>query len=299
MRARVLKAAQDLGYQPNHLARSLITGKSGIVGVVIGNPRNTFHLEALDALSARLSAAGLYLQVFTARAAGHADELVEALLRFRADALLLMSTELSERLAAQCQKIALPVICFNRQPQWRGDSFTVTAANHRGASQVAGHLLEQGYTRPAIITASDHSATSREREAGFLDTLGRRGLPAPLRTSGGHGAGAVPAVRHLLSLPEPPDAIFCTSDYMAMAAIETARFEFGLEIGPQLGIAGFDDTEGAAWRSFDLTSYSQPIRPMIEQVSRIILEPETLGETREFVIEGELKVRASTRRAKG
>jgi DNA-binding LacI/PurR family transcriptional regulator len=295
-RSKVLEAAIDLGYRPNHLAKSLITGKSGIIGVVIGNPRNTFHLDALDILSDFLSKAGLHLQVFTSRAEENSDELVEALLRFRVDALLLMSMNLSDKMATHCQRIGVPVIFFNRRPTFDKGFFSVTAANFLGGGRVADYFLEQGYARPAIITASDHSLTSHEREDGFIAKLVSKGLPHPLKAKGGHGLAAVPAARRLLSLDNPPDAIFCTSDYMAMATIEVARFDFGLEVGRQLGVAGFDDTWGASWRSFDLTSYTQPVEPMIEQVMQIILDPMAYVDTPNFMIEGELIARNSTRR---
>jgi DNA-binding LacI/PurR family transcriptional regulator len=294
MRQKVLQAAGELGYHPNHLARSLITGKSGIVGVVIGNPRNTFHLEALDELSGHLHGLGRHLQVFTAQSEGNSDELVEALLRFRVDTLLLMSVNISPALIARCQAIGVPVIFFNRRPPVGAGIFGVTGANFQGATTVAQHLLDQGYRRPAIITASENSSTSKEREAGFVEGIIAAGLDRPATERGSHGRGAIPAARKLLSLDPRPDAIFCTSDYMAMAALETARFEFGLEIGPQIGIAGFDDTEGASWRSFSITTYSQPVGPMIEQVTKIILDASAFESTPVVVIPGQLKVRDST-----
>ncbi len=295
-RAKVLKAATELGYRPNLLARSLITGKSGIVGVVIGNPRNTFYLEALDALSARLSQAGLHLLVFTARTEASSDGLVDALLRFRVDSLLLMSASLSSELAEQCRAKGIPVVYFNRRERMGKGFPSVTGANYLGAGRIAGHLFEQGYRRLAVMTGSDQSSTSLERETGFVARVVSSGLPMPEKVIGGFGRGAVPAARQLLSLTPRPDAIFCTNDMMAMATVETARFEFGLEVGPEIGIAGFDDIEGASWLSFNLTTYSLPVEAMIEKATEIILNPGDFTEETHFAVEGELIVRASTRR---
>jgi DNA-binding LacI/PurR family transcriptional regulator len=199
-------------------------------------------------------------------------------------------------LIARCQAINVPVIFFNRRPTPSKGVFGVTGANQQGSAEVAKHLLAQGYHRPAIITASENSTTSKEREAGFVQQIVAGGLPRPVKAVGSHGSGAIPAARKLLSLDPQPDAIFCTSDYMAMAALETARYEFGLKIGTEIGIAGFDDTEGASWRSFDLTTYSQPVGPMIEKVTSIILNPTDYIKSPLVVIEGELKVRGSTRK---
>jgi DNA-binding LacI/PurR family transcriptional regulator len=83
---------------------------------------------------------------------------------------------------------------------------------------------------------------------------------------------------------------------MALSAIETAREDFGLRAGRDLGVAGFDDIEGASWRSFDLTTYSQPTEKMIEQLMRLVLDPVSHFEAPHIIVDGELKVRGSTRR---
>jgi DNA-binding LacI/PurR family transcriptional regulator len=83
---------------------------------------------------------------------------------------------------------------------------------------------------------------------------------------------------------------------MALATIEVARDEFGLKAGRDLGVAGFDDIEGASWSSFDLTTYTQPIEAMIEKVSEIILNPGQFHDGPQIVVEGELKIRSSTKR---
>ena len=296
-RDKVLHAASELGYRPNLLARSLITGKSGIIGVVIGSPRNPFFLEALDLLSDRLSRAGLHLLVFTARADDDADAMVEALLRFRVDALLMMSASLSSGLAEQCSREGIPLIFFNRRARVVEGFASVTGANVAGARQIAEHLVGQGYRCPAFMAGSDDSSTSRERESGFIAGLAVHGVAAPVKAWGHYTrVGAVEAARRLLSLSPQPDAIFCANDMMALAAIEVARFEFGLAIGRELGVAGFDDIEGASWQSFDLTTYSQPTGAMIDRAVEFVLDPALSLVTPHVMVEGELKVRSSTLR---
>lgn len=296
-RDKVLQAAQQLGYRPNLLAKSLITGKSGIIGVVIGSPRNPFFLEALDELSARLAREGLHSLVFTARPENDADELVEALLRFRVEKLLLMSATLSAEFAQRCRDEGIPVIFFNRRVRMIDGFASVTGANYRGAATIAEHLVQQGYRKLAYMGGTESSSTSQEREAGFVAKLAELGLPMPEKAYGNYDrAGAAEAARKLLSLNPRPDAIFCANDMMALSVIETARADFGIEIGRELGVAGFDDIEGASWRSFDLTTYSQPTEAMIAKVMEIILTPQPLENPPNIVVPGELKVRSSTKR---
>src|SRR3546814_9070401 len=67
-----------------------------------------------------------------------------------------------------------------------------------------------------------------------------------------------------------PDAIFCANDHMALAAIEVARSEFGLEVGRDVSIIGFDDIAMAEWHSHSLTTYSQPIKLMVQRLTSIV-----------------------------
>lgn len=295
-RTKVMEAAKELGYRPNLHARSLITGKSGIVGVVMGNPRNTFYLEALDALSIGLAKEGLHLLVFTARGERNTDQLVDSLLQFRVDSLLLMSASLSSELAEQCRAHGIPVIYFNRTPEPGRKFPSITSANHIGAARVAQHLYDQGYRKLAMITGADRSATTLERHQAFLTKVSELGLPKPVIEEGGFGIAAQPAARALLSSPSRPDAIFCTNDMMAMATIEIARFEFDLKPGRDVGVAGFDDIEGASWLSFNLTTYSQPVAPLIDKAIEIIKNPKDFSEDAHFAVEGRLVVRTSTQR---
>jgi DNA-binding LacI/PurR family transcriptional regulator len=295
---KVFRAAKSLGYRPNLIARSLIKGESGIVGVVIGNPRrNSVFMAALDALSTRLSRAGKHILVFTAEDSARVDVHVEDLLKYRVDALLLVAASLSSKLAEQCREEGIPLISFGRRLPKTNRVASVTGNSRKGAGQIAEHLLQQGYRHLALMAGSSESPTNREREAGFTAYVTSQGLPAPEREVGHcEREGALQAARNLLSLERRPDAIFCTNDDMALATIEIARLEFGLEIGREIGIAGFDDTEPAAWPTFDLTTYSLPMEPMIEKAVAVLLNTPRLKEPVHLVVDGVLKPRRSTSR---
>ena len=215
-RAKVMRAAKSLGYRPNLIARSLIKGQSGIVGIVIGNSRNPFFVAALDMLLARLSRLGKHGLVFTLEESSTADEHVDDLLKFRVEAIVLMAATLSPKLAEQCHAERIPVILLNRR-QRNSKAFTTVAGDNReGARQIAEHLLRQGYRRLACIAGLAESSTSSEREAGFTSHLSAQGMRAPEREMGRFRRdGAMEAARSLLSRKQRPDAIFCVNDFMA------------------------------------------------------------------------------------
>ena len=296
-RTRVMLAAQKLGYQPNLLARSLITGRSGIIGLVMGNPKNPFFTTALGLLSERLSSLGKQILIFTAdNQACVADVHVEDLLKFRVDVLLLMSANLSPEQTERCKSAQIPVIFFNRMSRKPDGMWSVTGDNRHGARKIAEHLLQRGYRKLAYIAGFTNSTTNHDRQSAFVNYVNDQGLPEPQCVEGHfQRAGTMAAARGLLSQRRRPDAIFCASDYMAMATIEVARYEFNLEVGKDLGIVGFDGIEEASWPSFDLTTYEQPVRTMIDSVVAILDDP-SAESPRRITLTGNLKCRASTQR---
>ncbi|HEX7872542.1 MAG TPA: substrate-binding domain-containing protein, partial [Sphingobium sp.] len=139
--------------------------------------------------------------------------------------------------------------------------------------------------------------TNNERYDAFVGVLRGEGLDEPPRVNGHFERPlAMEAARTLLRLDPRPDAIFCASDFLAIAAIEVARYEFGLDIGPDIGIAGFDDIAEASWPSFDLTSYSQPVVPMIEAVMNLVSGGDDQDMAAQIIVDGSLQKRGSTRR---
>jgi DNA-binding LacI/PurR family transcriptional regulator len=296
-RVKVLHAARSLGYRPNLLARSLIKGESGIIGIVIGFPRNSVVLAALNALLTRLSHAGKHILVFAAEDTASADVHAEELFKYRVDALILIASSLSPTLEERCHDEGVLVIFLNRRPRASLNFASVVGDNRNGGRTLAAHLLAQGYRRPAIMVSTPDSSTGRERQAGFKAGLAAHDIPEPhVEAGGSERDNAIQAARKLLSRSPRPDAIFCVNDEMALATIEVARSEFSLAVGPEIGIAGFDDTPEASWRSFELTSYSLPVEAMIERAVTILLSSPRAAQMLHDTVAGALKPRSSTQR---
>jgi DNA-binding LacI/PurR family transcriptional regulator len=296
-RARVEDAARTLAYRPNAIARSLITRRSRIIGVASAYLQNQFYPEVFEVLSRALQARGYHILLFTAQADRHADPVLEEVLAYRVDGLILASTTLSSALAENCREAGVPVLLFNRTSRAAGVS-SVTGENLRGGRLIAEFLHRAGHRRPAFLAGIENSSTSRDRERGFAGWFAQQRLPPPIRDVGLYRFdAAAAAARRLLARDDRPDAIFCANDHMAIAVSEVARHEFGLRIPRDLSLVGFDDTGPARWPSFSLTSFSQPVAPMVEAAVTAICEQieQPGAPVRQTVIPGELVVRGSAR----
>ncbi|UFN51652.1 LacI family DNA-binding transcriptional regulator (plasmid) [Roseomonas sp. OT10] len=298
LRDKVMAVSRRLGYRPNAIARSLITRRSRMVGVAMAYLNNQFYPDVLEALSNRLQKHGYQILLFTPDKLGSADPMVDQVMRYQVDAVVMASASLSSAFARECRRLGVPVVLFNRVTE-DPEVSSVTGDNERGGRAIAHFLAEGGHRRPAFMAGLEESSTNRDRERGFHAGLATAGFGPPLREIGYYSyEGASEAARRLLRRPDRPDAIFCANDHMAIACIEVARHEFGLDIPRDLSVVGFDDVGPARWKSFDLTSFSQPMQPMVDATVGMLMEfiENPAQPTRRVVVGGELVIRGSARR---
>jgi DNA-binding LacI/PurR family transcriptional regulator len=294
-RAKVEAAATALGYRPNLIARSLITRKSGIVGLAVGYMANQFYPSLVEELGTALAGIGKRPLLFPVAASGDNDPDIAEVLRYQVDALILASATLSSGLAGECRQRGIPVVLINRVTQ-DGTCNSVTGDNQRGGRAIGQLFCRKGYQRPAFIAGLEDSSTSREREAAFIAALAEGGHALAARAVGHYDfAQTQAAMRQLLTAKDRPDAVFCANDHMAIAAHVTAQQEFGLTVGRDIAIVGFDDVAMAGWPCFSLTTYSQPIGAMVQAAISLVDDSAANDDTpRHIIVPGHLIERNST-----
>ncbi len=298
METRVRKAAEALGYRPNVLARSLITGRSRIVGVVVAYLDNPFFAEAVERLSHALQAEGYHLLMFTVgNSDADLDRVVGELMDYQVDALVAASINLSGELVERCAAAGLPVVLFNRGIAGSGLS-AITSDNRAGAGRVARFLAQGGHARIAHISGWQGSSTGRDRLDGFRAGLAETGQDLLAAPDGMYRRDtAAEAARDLMARSDPPDAIFVGNDYMALAVMDTLRHDLGLSIPGDVSVVGYDDIAPAAWPTYDLTTLRQPARRMVAatvaEILALIASPDRHPQRTE--IDGPLVVRGSAR----
>ena len=295
---KVRSAALELGYRPNVLARSLITGKSRIIGLLVSHLDNYFYPEALELLSNALQKKGYHVLVFMAsKTSGNIDDVVDEILDYQVDAIILASIAMSSNLTNRCVAAGVPVMLFNRGQD--DDRFsTVTSDNFLGGQKVARFLIAGGHKRIGYIAGWEGASTQRDREAGFTEELTQHGRSLYAREVGNFVQDeARQAARKMFSKKEIPDAIFVASDDMAFAVMDVIRFELGLKIPEQVSVVGYDDVPVSSWPAYDLTTVRQPANRMVAETVSIILECIENPETKPLRIEidGPLILRGSAK----
>ena len=270
-RAQILKVARKLGYQPNAIARSLITRRTSIVGIVMAQITSPFYPYVLEMFTQRLHEVGRRVLLFTTGPQQEVDEILPQVLEYQVDGLVITSATLSSAMVNECVRHGTPVVLFNRYVRGANAS-AVCCDNYAGGRMVADVLLDAGHQRLAYIAGKENTSTNLDREQGFGERLRERGLTTWLREPGHYTYGSgYEAARRLLQRAEPPDAIFGANDITAMGAIDAAR-ELGVKIPDDLSIIGFDDIPAANWSAYALTTIRQPVNAMIEQTVELLLE---------------------------
>ena len=295
---KVLNAAAKLGYRPNILARSLITGRSRIIGLVVANLDNYFYPEALELISNALQKKGYHVLVFMAsKTAGNIDDVLEEMLDYQVDGVIAASVAMSSDLAARCNAAGVPVVLFNRAENNERLS-AVTSDNIDGGQKVAKFLIAGGYKRLGYIAGWEGASTQRDREAGFIEELKKHKRSLYAREVGNFNMDeARQAARKMFTAREIPDAVFVANDHMSFAVMDVIRFELGLKIPEQVSVVGYDDVPVASWPAYDLTTVRQPVNRMVAETVSFLLEC-IVGQktnTRQIQIEGPLIVRGSTK----
>lgn len=274
-REKIFRAANELGYRPNALARSLITQRSRIVGVLFSYLDNPFYANALELICHNLQAKGYHALVFMMPDTLHdVEATVSDILEYQVDGVITASVELSSKVCDDCREQGVPVVMLNRiQDDPRLSS--VTTDNVGGGRLAAAALMVSGHERIALIAGWEGASTSRDREFGFVAELNAGGRSLFARAVGHFDLErTAQATRDLFGQPEGkhPDAVFIANDYMAVRAMDVLRFELGLRVPQDVSVIGFDDTVMASLPTYNLTSVRQPISAMVDAALRLLFE---------------------------
>lgn len=300
MAAKVNKAALELGYRPNTLARAMITGQSRIVGLVVTYMDNQFYPLAIERLSRALQSRGYHVLLFTIGYDDDVNPVIDEMLAYQVEAIVTASVPMSSDLGARCDAAGIPVVMFNRG-QDEGSHSQVTSDNVAGGRAIARFMTAAGYSKIAHISGWQKSSTGRDRAKGFVEGLSELGTEPAIVVDGRYQQEkASELTRKIFGNSDRPDAVFVGNDHMAFAVMDTLRFELGLSVPDDVGVVGYDDVPISSWPAYDLTTIRQPVNQMVDAtVDALFARIHGDSKPRRILIPGPLKKRGSSRKPKG
>lgn len=271
-RTKVIGAAKALNYRPNALARAMRTSRIGVIGVVVARLSNPLYSEILRALSQVLSEKNLGVVLWDTEGTGEIAA-IDAIRQSLVDGVIFAAATRNSPVLQEAVAAGSPLVLVNRNVE-DVECDQVSSDNRFGAMQVAEYFHRHQRRRIGFITGSREPSTIRDREAGFLEALKRIGVPLDsslIRTVPFSHQDGRAAMRSLLELADPPDAVFCVNDLLALGALDGAH-DLGCPVPEKCWIVGFDDVEMASWSKLSLTTVRQPVQAMVEDSIRLLLE---------------------------
>ena len=270
MRARVMKAAEELAYTPNLIARSLITRRSNLIAVLISNLTNLYYPEVLSELSQQFALNGMRMLLFTLPHEADVDRIIAQVWENQV-AGVIAAARLTPKQVAEFERRRIPVVMYNRTLRDKAVN-AVVCDQIEGARTLVSRLAAAGHKRFAIIDGPPDSVVGQERTRGAVERLAELKLREPLVVPGNYdyesGAAGLRAI--VDQMGRVPDAIICGNDVMAIGCVDAARHEFKIAVPAKLSIAGFDGVEPSTWMSYNLTTLRQPVQKMAQSAAELL-----------------------------
>jgi LacI family transcriptional regulator len=294
--ARVQAVIAETGYEASLAAQSLRNHRTNVIGILVAD-LEPFSTELLKGAADAIRDTGFELVIYSAggRTSDHVGWERRYLSRLSGTltdgAVLVTPTVVEVDLGA-------PVVAVDPHTG-PSELPTIDSDNLRGAQLATEHLLELGHRRIAMLTGRPDLQSAQLREQGYRQALAAAGVPVDedlIELGGYDPAVSIEPARRLLTLPDPPTAIFAANDVSALTTLDVAA-ELGLRVPDHLSVVGFDNIPESALSTPPLTTVDQPIRKMGQRSIELLIslirgEP---AEVTHITLATSLIVRQSTR----
>lgn len=278
-RQRIRDAAQELGYQPNHVARAMVTGQTNVIGFLSGSIRYEYMARMLNGALNVAQQNGYLVKVLLAgEGTSTVSALHKAIQQRLAGVICAHTDEAFLKLAhAELSRHSMPLAMVDHTipnlGTYRAPGIRVVSDDAQGMGDAVAHLTALGHSRIAILSSSGLAAGWRIREDGYRRAMRKAKLPVH-EGYVQHADGTSESYRHitqgLLAMPQRPTAIVCVTDMIAMEVLRIARHA-GLRVPEDLSVIGFADLEMARLGDPPLTTVAQPFDQMGEIAAKRLL----------------------------
>lgn len=297
---RVFRAARELDYRPNSLARNLRRQETTVLALIVSDVENPFFTAVARGVEDCALTAGY--SVVLCNSDENTDKerrYIDVALQERMAGVVLSPTDPDVGLRSLRER-GTPVVTVDRTLPGE-DVDQVSVDSRTAACEATAHLIDEGYRRIGCLTGPSGVTTARDRLEGHRDALraaGRDDGPALEWQAGDYRrAGALEQARRFLDGADPPDAVLVANSAMAIGVLEAMR-ERGLRPGRDVGVVAFDDAPWARALDPALSVVVQPARRIGSEAARLLLDRITRPQrpSERIVLEATLTIRGSSRR---
>lgn len=272
MAKRVWKAVEELNYFPNSQARSLVSGKSHMLGLIVSEITNPFFPELIQRFEECAVERGYEILITSTnydpkRMASCVRRIIER----KVDGVAVMTFGIEEPLLDQLAKQKIPLVYVDARPR-APEAMTLNVDYRRGIWQGVQHLAVLGHRKIAFISGPLSLHTAQLRQHAFVDSLKQVGIkPTPAwLIEGDHTLeGGMRCTERLLKLQEVPTAIMCSNDMTAIGVLH-ATFDAGLRVPENMSVIGFDDVHIAEFTYPPLTTIRMSCRDLAQGAVAIL-----------------------------
>ena len=286
MRARVDRAASELGYRPNFLAASLTTGRTKLIGLVSNNFHNPVFLEVFDLFTRALQDRGLRPLLVNLSDETDPAASVRMLQQYSVDGVVVASSTLPAGFAEAFRNAGMPVVhSFGRKTD--APLVHVVGVDNVACGRMAAReLIARGYARIGFLGGPEAATSTQDRLEGFRGAISRhKDVALSISYASAYSFEAGRAEMQRLLADAPAEVYFCGDDVLSIGAL-SALADAGLSSPTDVGIIGFNDMEMAGWANIRLTTIHQPVAKIIaasvDLVVALVDAPQTAPAVRLF-----------------
>lgn len=258
---RIKKIATDLGYVPSAVARGLKTNRSQALGIIVSRIDDPFFSEILQGIEDVFQEVGYSLFVAASnRDFNREKAIAKTMMEHRVDGLIVCTTQFGEDHYRLLKQYGFPIVAVGNH-ELSNYQHMVCHDDFYGSCQVTRYLIELGHEKIAFLGNVHAERTTQGRLNGFYHEMNAAGLPVPegyvFHSPNDQLEGGEIGAAHFITLVDPPTAIMCFNDMMALGVIKALR-EVGVHVPRDCSVVGFDDIPFAAYTYPPLTTFQQP-----------------------------------------
>lgn len=263
----VRETAKNIGYYPNLIARGMISGKTNIVALLIGDNIGPHYNRLINLFITRIQSLGKQCLVFQVTRQDNLDAIISRVIQFHVEAAIITASAMTEHMVKACSENSIPVILYNRYVEGL-PVHTVYADSITGGTLVADYLYTNGHRNIGYVRFTKDTGEEIGKKNGLYSRLREYGIDIAQeeKTAYNYDEGYAAALRMLHPDKKHLTAVFCTSDIVALGFMDGARHEYGINIPQELSVIGYDDIAMASWKSYELTTVCSPTEALVDKV---------------------------------